>query len=521
MNPGRVKSIMEAFGIDLEAHAQQNGDASVEAMFQRIAESGRTEDQLVASLFRAYPDRTDDFVKALFESRGITDIATGDETEQQRLDRIASELASGRTLQDLRNSLDNLAAPGGGGGGGAAGGGDNTQDDGVVDVGNTVVPGGATVVRVRNPAGSDAPTLWYLKYQFAGVEFVFEVGTSDDFIRLFGNDWQESDFYDSFITQTQGQFDASGYVDAGMVDEVVGSEDSFASQMEAAIQAAGQEDIVGWIRNDPQAMAVFAESVVDDWSKGRLWRELSGTDAFADRFPAMERYMQGGITVEQAVNEYVQDETALRITVRRFLPPGTQVDQDYLGTVMMNGWTPNQANQILQATETLKRRPEALAQANAIMIASGLDPMDEAGMLNVLTGGAPDEVVEAFNTASAAQALADADLADVDVDLLIEVVDDVTALRSKEDYQRLAQDLALDLIRNARELDIEQYGMTREDVIAAAFGESNPGGKSIGETINYLARLERERQVAAQGLAGVNAFIDDRDRLRTQGFRNI
>jgi hypothetical protein len=414
------------------------------------------------------------------------------------------------------------AAPTGGGGGTVVEprpGADPTR--GTVQAGNTVIPRGGRVVGVDSPAGSDAARLYYVVYEYEGVEYAFEVGAEARMGELFGTGWATSGVFSGVTFTGQGGFDGAGYVNAGMVDEVVGADQSFQAMIEVSLRAAGLEDLPAWIKDDPRAMQLVAEATVDDWSSGRLWVALSDTDGFKTRFSAMDRYLQAGMTVEQAVNEYVSDEQAIRSVVRRYLPPGTEVTTDYLGQVLARGWTPNQANMVLGAVETLKRRPEALAQANMILLASGLEPIDETGLLNVITGGAPDAVVEAFNTAAAGQALVAAGVGDLDTNLLLAVVNDTSTLRTAEDYKRLAQDLAVGLIRNQRELNVEQMGLTRDDLIAAAFGESNPGGKTLGETINLMARLERERQVAAQGDPGITGFVDDRDRLRFQGLKGL
>lgn len=79
MTEAQVRSWMLTFGIDLEAHAALNGDASVDAMLTRIATSinngERTEAELVRSLIIAAADAgldPTDGIEELFLKRGLT-----------------------------------------------------------------------------------------------------------------------------------------------------------------------------------------------------------------------------------------------------------------------------------------------------------------------------------------------------------------------------------------------------------------------------------------------------------------
>ena len=68
------------------------------------------------------------------------------------------------------------------GGGGTGGGGGGTITEGgitdipPVDIDGTTIPDGGRLVRVTNPEGSDASELFFVVYDWRGVELVYEVG---------------------------------------------------------------------------------------------------------------------------------------------------------------------------------------------------------------------------------------------------------------------------------------------------------------------------------------------------------
>lgn len=177
--------------------------------------------------------------------------------------------------------------------------------------------------------------------------------------------------------------------------------------------------------------------------------------------------------------------------------------------------------QVLHQAEVLRSDPTSLAQANLILQASGLGSIDEIAFINALAGFGDDDVIEALNTAAAGTALEEAGLTDVDIDLLMEIVDTSGSILTVESFQQLAQQLAFNTIRFGQELGDEKLGFTRDDLIAAAFGESNPNGKTPGEVINALGRFERDRQAAGSGFDQTTGYQDDRGRLRIAGLAGL
>lgn len=389
-------------------------------------------------------------------------------------------------------------------------------------VGGTTIPQGAKIVVVRNPEGSDSPKTWYLVYEWQGVEIAYEVGDDARFVELFG---PASDFTaaSNITVVNQQPFDDAGYVLAGSVDQIVGSTESLGSQIEREVRALGLEDLPEWLAGSPEALLLVAEATAQEWSSGRLWQELSGTTAFTTRFGgAIDQYLTGNVTISDAVSQLVADEDALRVAIRPFLPPGEDIaDTDFLQELLVGGWTPGSAAQVLEQADILRSDPTSLAQANAILGLSGLGSLDEVEFLNALAGfGAPD-VVEALNTAAAGTALVNAGLDDVDLDLLMEIVDTSGQLLTVESFASLAQELAFNTIRFAHEIDENKLGFNRDDLIAAAFGQVNPNGKTPGEVINALGRFQRDRQAAGTGFDQSTGFQDEKGRLRIAGLGSL
>lgn len=406
-------------------------------------------------------------------------------------------------------------------GGDTSGGTDPNTETG--EGGGAELPPGGRLIEVTNAEGADG-SAFYVVWDWNGVSMAFWAGDAARMKELFGDDFRSG--FDQSSKMTQASFDSQQFVQAPSmtIDSQLGTTETIQSQMERQVRAARGEDLPAWIMNDPQALYAMAQGMADGWSPERTWTELAKTDGFQTRFPAWSRYKTDQQTIVGAKDAYLRDEDELRRTLRTFVPPD-RLTVDYLGQVMTNGWTAATAVQVMEGAQALRTQPEGLATANAILRARGvrdqngkLITLDEKGWLNVMAGNASPEVVETLNEAAAASALIQAGLEDTDINLIMSLVDDVTSIRSVEDFASLASNLSTTLIQNARDIDFSRYGLEEDDLVAAAFGRESPTGKSSGQVLTTLAKVERERRDRAsfQGTQ-TQAFVNEQGRLQQAG----
>lgn len=390
-----------------------------------------------------------------------------------------------------------------------------------VQVGNTKIPQGGRVVIVNTPQGSDESKLYYIVYAWRGNEFAFQVGGQGRFNELFS----DISAFAQVNTVSQTAFDQTGFIQAGLIDSEIGATESFGSKLERETRELGLEDLPSWLGDSPDALSIVAVAAAEEWSSGRLWEKLSTTQAFQGRFgTAWSRYFTQGRTIAEAVTQLVADENGLRQALQPWLTASSTAGTTaYLQELLNSGWTPGAVAQVLETGETLRRDPESLAISNMILQRSGLPTLDEVGFINALQGVGPQDTIEALNTATAARALTESgiDIADNDLDLIMELVDTSDRLLTVDSWKGLAQELSFNLVRFNTELDQGKLGVVEPELIAAAFGRESPTGKSAGEVINLLARFERDRRAASQGYESTTGFMDEKGRLRIQGLAGL
>jgi len=409
--------------------------------------------------------------------------------------RIAGEVTEGRSLDNLVVSLARIVGE---------------LPEHRLD---TVIPDGATLLRVDSPTGSATDAIYYLRYNVLGSLVTFEIGDQLTFDELFP---EGANAFSTSRVLTQAQFDAAGAISLGSVSEVIGQTETLDSQIGREISALGLTAPPAWIMGSEEAKKLIVFSTQEGWSSNRLWTELAKTDAFGARFPGVDTFLLGDTTIEAAVDEYLSEETALLGAIRRYRPGESLSNQD-IGDVLANGWTSATFAAALELEQQITHNPNALVQLNDVLVASGFDPTDELGLLQVMTDSAPLDITEALNTASASIALSEAGFDGVDIDGLVDIIDDVSGFRTPESYAKLAQELALTAVRNRHELDIGKFDITDEDLVSVFFGEESPTGTGSGEILNRLARFERDRRAASSGFGGAQASIG-RQGLQLQGF---
>lgn len=443
-----------------------------------------------------------------------------DDTEQEIQETTQALLAGTQTFAGVveESGLPKVVFGGGGG--------DIGDDPGFVGSGGTILPSGATLLRVVNPTGSDADALFFVTYQAFGVNFAYEVGDVDDLTELFPGGIAD---FDQFQSLSGSAFNESDFINVGMIDEIIGAEESLQSVLERGLEAAGMESLPDWILNDQTALTVFVTSVQEGWSPGHTANELANTEAFKTRFGVKTGAFQavadaiGTDDPLQVTAAFTAYEDTLRTALRAIRGANTDTSTEYLGQLIATGWSPEELIPVLEAERVLLDSPEELAQTNEILNAFGLGQVDEAGFIDILTGQAPAEVFDALNTAAAFQAIAEQGI-DVDAQFLAEldVFDTATALGDQTQFTDAAMGLARLLAENFSSLQVGAFGLTREDLIAASFGVTNPeSGKSASEIEEALGQIQRSFAAQARGFTTPQAFLDQRGRLRVAGFGDL
>ena len=387
-----------------------------------------------------------------------------------------------------------------------------------VTIADITIPAGAQLLRVNNGDGSRD---YFLVYDLGfGVEVAFSVGDQERYQDLFPSG--EASF-DSVETVTEAQFRNSDLFrfQAGDVSEVQGATESLGTQIANQLALLGLEDLPDSVRDDGEVMRILVQATQEGWSPERTNQELSNTDWFQQRYPAFEtvKAAAGTQTITDTVSTYKTLEDEMRTVLRQYRGPDADTSTGTIGELLGAGWNPSEVGEVLQGEQLLRRNPGFLGELNSILLASGLEPVDEGGFLDIVQGRAPTDVFEAINDTLRSIQLAEEGIAlDAEIAALLGEGDSTGVVDDTGTFSTLAREAAAKVFRNVGALRTSQFGLSRNDILAAVFDDPDLTDKSVSDVERILSQLERERQAASSGFSGASSFIDPRGRLRIQGF---
>ncbi len=393
---------------------------------------------------------------------------------------------------------------------------------GTQQFGDQTLPTGMRLVRVTGPAGSDATSLYYAVGTVFGVDVGYEIGDETRLNALFGG----VAYFGDVATQSQAQYDASGVLTVGSIDEQLGATGSLQAQYERDLRSLGMESPPAWMVADQTAMATFVTGVNEGWSAERTWQALSGLDSFKNRFAGLSTIQAqlGTGSYGDSIAEYLSREASIRNSLRRFRGPQTDITESYVGSLIGSGWDPAEVSELLELEREVVDSPEALANINEILAYSDGQVLTPGDFIDFLRDGkyvgtegyTPGDTFEAVNDALRQTALQRAGL-DVSTELAASLGDGSSfSIESPDRFNDEAQYVAGVVAANRNALDLGAYGLDETSVIQFFLGESDD--PDVGRK---LERLGRERNIAAKGFAGSTTFIGAEGRLRVQGFSDL
>lgn len=411
--------------------------------------------------------------------------------------------------------LPQAQGTGGGGGGGGSGGGTTTTTSGGGGDDSTAAPEpvslnleGGTLVKVSEAAGYR----YYLEYEVYGVPIRYEIGDQTAYDELGPQDWP------SVITVTEQQFNNREGLDVGLVDERFGITESVQGTFDRQLRTFAKEDIPGWQRRSKEVMTILLTGANEGWSAGRIYNEVSRTDAFTRQFPGFEEVRKnlGNTTIQETLTWYTAARDQVKQSLNDWRGEST-VSNQKIGQLLAKGWDPDELDRVLKAEARLRAMPGAADQINALLEFQGrTERVNNNNLIRYILGetdeSTPPELLEVVNDALRSQAFANQG-----IDLSPALA---AALGTGESFDTLdigtltqvATETAQNIFRFGLELEAEREGLTRDQLIVAAVNGDNAAG-----VFEKLAKFARRRQIEAGGMTASSSYQDNAGQLRLLG----
>ncbi len=388
--------------------------------------------------------------------------------------------------------------PGGGGGGG--GGGSGALPAILLNLENAIL------VKVNEATGPR----YYVEWTVMGAIIRHEIGDQIAFDELGTQQWEQT------ITVSEQDFNAREGIDAGLVDERFGLNESYTQTVTRDLRVFGKEDLPAWQRNDPEVMTTLMLAAREGFSPGRTLGLVAETDAFKGQHPNFSQ-VRGihtpGASITEAFNFYVESRNQIRDSVRAFRGTEADVTDITISEIMAEGWDPEEVEDILIGEAVLRQMEGVSEQINNILSFQGSDlQITDDNLLDLILDGeterTPFAVQELINDAIRAQSF---QAQGINISpALAEALGTGEAFETLDPNQfgQIAQEVATNIFRFGIELQAEREGLTRDDLIRAAVD-----GTASAQVNATLAKFARRRQIEAQGFT-VSSQQTGQGRLR-------
>jgi hypothetical protein len=231
--------------------------------------------------------------------------------------------------------------------------------------------------------------------------------------------------------------------------------------------------------------------------------------------------MMGGASLGEVMDTYLARETSIRDMLITYRGANTNLTNRYIGTIIGSGWAPTEIQEMLRAEQLMKGEDGrlALTDLNRILRASGMDTVGPREFLELMRGNAAPQVFEAINDTLRAQALREQGLeisAELAASLGEGVAFSVASASQLGQFSTAAQNAAFAIISNRLELDAAKFGISRDEIIQAAFGEGYSQEVEV-----KLQKFARERQTAAEGYGASTGYQTGSGRLVVAGLEGL
>lgn len=346
---------------------------------------------------------------------------------------------------------------------------------------------------------------WYAQYTLPGTTNQYAVfeAEPEQMKALFGNRAAPASFISVNINTL---IERQNYHLSGNVAEMEGNgsfEDEFRNTISLALD---QESLPQWIKDDPQAMAMFWVKITDKKSETWFYEQMSGLNSFKKRYPGLTSLTGMGLTVPEAVTAFTQFETQLKQLEATAGRPPAGITPNIVGNLLGRGYNIQTVQQSYATWKRMQTNTGALKAFNEVLVSQGKKPLTGSSLYAFLQGTAPQDIYDIYEASSVREAATATGFGGLfsAQDALSLALDTTANFTGDQAYQQFSG-VAQQALRFRHELDVAKYGIEVDDLIDVSFGRKPRSGKSVAEIGESLQRAS----VAAEAALGkrVNPFI--------------
>ena len=420
------------------------------------------------------------------EAAGLTDMtalrewirqqfaaAGNDNVSDDRVDRIANEIASGeRTREDVKNDIFK-----------AEGTAQNDRGVDESDENDLAIMGGPHEWYV------DKSGNFFIAYKAPAGHWVYFEASEQEMNAIFGSGIrppaEEIGTEKELASRRRFHF-------GGTVTEVTG-DGNFLTEMEGAItRSAG--DLDDWARDSEEIMTLAYLAQEEQWSPDKMWNEIAKTRDFKRHFKGIDNFTSQGLNTVDAVRAWKQYQSGLNNLYKRMgmerTATGAQIEK-----LTDQGHSIDDVEFVYEHFDRMQKNQGAFKAFNNILRAKGLDTMRKADQMKFLMGQAPKELYDIWEQSSVLEAARRESIGKfVSANEAIRLAERTAGIQTQEGIDNAMRQAAALALRYRAEVDTQKYGISADDLIDMSFGLRPRSGKSGAELQLIMDKISREAE---------------------------
>lgn len=498
-----VAFIKNTFGIDIDPTRASGWADELETGSGR----GRTYEDLRSDIFIDFvgTDKINEWVRGQFADLGLG-IATGDETEQERLDRITQELLTGqRTFSEFSSTLKTLS-----GGGSAT---DGTGTSGSTGGGLRGIMSGGKLVKIMR----DGEPLWGIVYKVGGIEHVYTYDSAKAVAQAWGPDFEKTAYIEmSYDGLNDGDTWLLGDAAAFTGQTGQSYQEWFGGAMrEAALEAGSRNPgLVGDYLNDPEVQRILAEGAAGGWSDAFIQAELRNSQFYQQTlYPGIKTFLDQGVpNPEQAYWNYM-DSVDSSLAALGYERDADGSYRSQIAKMLGSGITADDFNQFAPVFIRAEQSQEYAAALNQWTERDLGKSLDFDNWFDVMAGETSPEMSQVVEKATI-QFQADMARTNLTADQITRLAD-LTQLSEAE--VAVAFSNAEEALLSVGQTYLDRYGLSQESLVNAAFGVDTEGGMSAVDVQRQARKAATELGIMDDQKAQFFVGFDRFSRPQRQG----
>jgi hypothetical protein len=345
---------------------------------------------------------------------------------------------------------------------------------------------------------------WYAAYKLPGSNtYVIFEASENQMTAIFGEDTRPQA---TKIPKLDSLIGRDNYYYGGNIGEVEGKGD-FQAEVNRIIALAKDAGLVPPELDSPEIWDLIYLSQTENWTDQRLWNEIAKTPTFRRTYRGIEVFEAQGLNVREAVRAYNEYRAGLSALLRRYGYTNTEVTPQQMEQLLKRGHSIDDVHFVFNVFDHMRQNQRALTAFNEILVAQGRKPLNDDEMFRFLTGTAPTELYEIWESAQIREQAVAQGLEDY---LTSQEVLQISAMTqgqlSSAQITASLREAASTILRYRRDIDLGRYGLDVDDIIDISLGLSPRSGKNVAEVEQSLQRALAEAQATGRQVSPFFGF---------------